>query len=119
MAEKIPAVMIGPNPETLLITWATKQSGQLRLDTPSLSHTSASYLEVVLESEAAAVFVVLTAGEVEAKPAGGVGAVGHELGAERVVRVSTGVPHDAGPWCERNVRSRRKGRTRAMSRRER
>lgn len=75
-----------------------------------LTQASAAYLEVVLESVTAAVFIVFTAGEVEAKFAGDIGAVGHELGAERVVHVSTGIPHDAGAWCEGNVMKPIKGR---------
>lgn len=112
--------MIGPNPETMLITWATQQSTSAEVEhTKPLSHTSASYLDVIVETIAAAVFIVLTAGEVEAKLAGSVVAVGHELGTERVVYVSTGIPHDAGPWCESNVMTRIKGRTKGISRHER
>lgn len=48
------------------------------------------------ESELAV--AVLTDGEVVAELAGGVGAVGHELGTERAVHVPGGLPHDAGPW---------------------
>lgn len=48
-----------------------------------------------MESELAAVLLVLTAGEVVAKVAGGVGAVGREHRGDFVGGVSTGVSHDA------------------------
>lgn len=57
----------------------------------------ASYLEVILESILAAFAVNLTAGEVEAKVAGGVRAVGAEHRADFAGGVSAGVPHDARP----------------------
>lgn len=56
-----------------------------------------TYLEVVLESISAVVQAVVTlaGGEVVAELAGGVGAVGHDLGAVSVVVVSCCVSHDA------------------------
>lgn len=100
VAEKIPAVMIGPNPDTMLITWATHSEGWALGGGGEGLTLASPYLEVVVEAVLAAVFRALAAGEVEAELAGGVGAVGQELGTERVVQAPAGVPHDAGPWCQ-------------------
>lgn len=51
------------------------------------------------ESVLAARRRILAAGEVEAKFAGSIGAVGYELGADCAVYISSGLPHDAGSWC--------------------
>ena len=61
------------------------------------------YLEVVLESISAVVLAVITlaVGEVIAKFAGGVSAVGHELCAECVIAVSCGVSHNARAFNEK------------------
>jgi len=122
VAEKIPAVMIGPKPETMLITWRAKgtlitgfthmlTNGLPRLFTELYcsSRHAASYIEVVLQAVRAAAFLAPAGGEVIAEFASGVGAVGHELRAERVVQVPAGVPHDAGAWREENEYAREKG----------
>ena len=53
------------------------------------------YLEVVLEPVLTRCLGVPAGGEVVAHLAGGVGAVGRELSAERVVQGAGGVSHDA------------------------
>lgn len=51
------------------------------------------------ESVLAVSLRILAAGEVKAKFAGSISAVGHKLGADCVVYISSGLPHDAGSWC--------------------
>lgn len=115
VAEKIPAVMMGPKPETRLITW-TEDKHKLKglifapntFFTPHLwiaahilqtssSDRAALYLEVTMESKATVVFT-LTGGEVVAEFACSISAVRHELRTDCVIRTSTGISHDAGAW---------------------
>lgn len=57
-------------------------------------------LEVFMEPVGAAVLGTLTAREVVTKFACSITAVGHELRADRVVHISTGVSYNTGAWYE-------------------
>lgn len=57
-----------------------------------------TYLEVILEPKAALSFVIPAGREVIAKLAGGVCAVAHELGADCVIHISSGISYNAGAW---------------------
>lgn len=115
VAENIPAVMMGPNPDTILITW-TQDSEPfyfLQITTKLLDicltcfsklnihcqDRDSLYLKIIVKSIGTASFWTPTLWEVIAKFACGITAISHELRADCLI-VSTGISHNTRSWSE-------------------